>query len=108
MSFKIATGLALLLASTLSYGAETSATQDCTSDEVDRMAQLLADRVKEISKSQPERAAELNEEMRQQDIKRTQETLGNECEAYRQRIEDIERLEKTAEIPVSERVTPQQ
>lgn len=82
--------------------AQTSAVEGCTTDVIARKAQELGDRVNEISKSDPKRAAELNEEIRQMDIKRTQRTLGNECEAYDQRIRDIEKAERQADIPVSE------
>ncbi|WP_028240583.1 hypothetical protein [Stutzerimonas azotifigens] len=82
--------------------APTSANEDCTTDVVERKAQELADRVSEISKSDPDRAAKLNEEIRQMNVKRTQRRLGNECEAYDQRIRDLEQAEQQSGMPKSE------
>lgn len=71
----------------------------CTPDEVDAKARELAERVNQLTESNPERAREINEEIRQMDAQRTADQLGDECEAYERRLQQIEEAEKSADIP---------
>lgn len=71
----------------------------CTPDEVDAKARELAERVNQLTESNPERAREINEEIRRMDAKRTADQLGDECEAYERRLQQIEEAEKRADIP---------
>lgn len=88
---------AALLASQAVFAAE------CTTDEVDIKARELAERVNALTERNPERAAEINEELREMDIKRTAEQLGDECETYDKRIEHVEQAEKQADIAPAEK-----
>jgi len=71
----------------------------CTTDEVNAKADELAKRVNQLTKSNPERAKEINEEIRQMDAKRSADQLGDECEAYDKRLQQIEQAEREADIP---------
>ena len=71
----------------------------CTTDEVNAKADQLAQRVNELTESDPQRAKEINEEMRQMEAKRTAEQLGDECEAYDKRLKQLEEAEREADIP---------
>src|SRR3989344_6906587 len=66
----------------------------CTTDEVNAKADELAKRVNQLTESNPERAKEINEEIRQMDAKRSADQLGNECEAYDKRLQQIEQAER--------------
>ncbi|MBK3758554.1 hypothetical protein [Stutzerimonas frequens] len=70
----------------------------CTPDEVNAKAKQLAERVNQLTKSNPARAEEINEEIRQMDAKRSADQLGNECEAYDKRLQQIEQAEREADI----------
>jgi len=71
----------------------------CTTDEVNAKADELAKRVNQLTESNPERAKEINEEIRQMDAKRSADQLGDECEAYDKRLQQIEQAEREADIP---------
>jgi len=75
----------------------------CTTDEINAKAKQLADRVNELTESSPERAAEINQELRDMEVKQTAEQLGSECEAYEKRIEHVEQAEKEADIAPAEK-----
>ena len=62
-------------------------------------ADELAKRVNQLTESNPERAKEINEEIRQMDAKRSADQLGDECEAYDKRLQQIEQAERDADIP---------
>ncbi|HCA00384.1 MAG TPA: hypothetical protein DEO97_18425, partial [Pseudomonas sp.] len=57
----------------------------------------LAKRVNQLTESNPERAKEINEEIRQMDAKRSADQLGDECEAYDKRLQQIEQAEREAD-----------
>ncbi|WP_407291831.1 hypothetical protein [Stutzerimonas zhaodongensis] len=76
--------------------------EQCTTDEINAKAKQLADRVNELTESNPERAAEINQELRDMEVKQTAEQLGSECEAYEKRIEHVEQAEKEADIAPAE------
>ena len=67
--------------------------------EVEAAAERLAERVAQLTEGDPERAEKLNEQMRELEKKRTADQLGNECEAYEQRLRHIEQAEKDAGLP---------
>ncbi|CJL07623.1 Uncharacterised protein [Streptococcus pneumoniae] len=71
----------------------------CTPDEVNAKAEQLAERVNQLTQSNPERAKEINEEIQQMQAKRTADQLGDECEAYDKRLKQIEEAEREADIP---------
>ncbi|MBA1272225.1 hypothetical protein [Stutzerimonas azotifigens] len=73
----------------------------CTTDEANAKAQELGKRVNELTKSDPERAAKINAEIRELQLKRTANETGNECETYDQRMRDLEKAEDEADIPAS-------
>lgn len=75
----------------------------CTTDEINQKAKELADRVSALTENNPKRAAEINEELRDMEVKQTAEQLGNECEAYDKRIEHVEQAEKDADIAPAEK-----
>jgi hypothetical protein len=81
-----------LLASQPVFAAE------CTTDEIAAKAKELADRVNALTENDPKRAAEINQELRDMEVKQTAEQLGSECEAYEKRIEHVEQAEKQADI----------
>ena len=62
----------------------------CTTDEVNAKADELAKRVNQLTESNPERAKE---------AKRSADQLGDECEAYDKRLQQIEQAEREADIP---------
>ena len=88
-----------IIALAISLLASHAAFAQCTPDEVDAKARELAERVNQLTENDPERAREINEEIRQMDAKRTADQLGDECEAYERRLQQIEEAEKRADIP---------
>lgn len=70
----------------------------CTTDQINAKAQELAERVNQLTESDPKRAAEINEELRDMEVKQTAEQLGDECETYDKRLEHVEQAEKDADI----------
>ena len=95
----------LIIPFTLALLASQPALADqCTTDEINAKAKQLADRVNALTESNPKRAAEINEELRDMEVKQTAEQLGSECEAYEKRIKHVEQAEKQAPIaPAEER-----
>lgn len=76
----------------------------CTTDQVNAKAEELAERVNQLTENNPKRAAEINEELKEIEVKRTAEQLGDECEAYDKRLKQVEQAEKDADIaPAKER-----
>ena len=88
-----------IIALAISLLASQAAFAQCTPVEVDAKARELAERVNQLTENDPERAREINEEIRQMDAKRTADQLGDECEAYERRLQQIEEAEKRADIP---------
>lgn len=72
---------------------------ECTPDQINAKAAKLAERVEQLTERDPERAKEINEQLREMDVKRSADELGNECEAYERRLQHIEQAEKEADIP---------
>lgn len=95
MKFLVIPLTALLLASQPVFA-------QCTTDEVNAKAKQLAERVNELTENDPKRAAEINEELRDMEIKMTAEQLGNECETYDKRLKHVEQAEKDADIAPAE------
>ena len=89
----------LMIALTAAALASPTAHAACTPDEVNAKAEQLAERVNQLTESNPERAKEINEEIRQMDAKRSADQLGDECEAYDKRLQQIEQAEREADIP---------
>ncbi|WP_313038070.1 hypothetical protein [Stutzerimonas nitrititolerans] len=83
---------AALLASPGAYAA-------CSAADVEAAAERLAERVAQLTENDPERAAEINEQLKEMDAKRTADELGDECQAYERRLQHIEQAEKEADIP---------
>ena len=75
---------------------------ECTTDQISAKAEQLAERVNQLTESDPERAAKINEEIKQQNLKRSADEMGTECDAYDQRLKDIENAEKKAGIAPAE------
>src|SRR4051794_20240591 len=75
---------------------------ECTTDQINAQAAKLAERVNQLTEHDPERAAEINEQLREMEVKRTEEELGDECQAYERRLQHIEQAEKEADIPPAE------
>ncbi|MFC3609237.1 hypothetical protein [Stutzerimonas tarimensis] len=94
----IITALASLLAAPAAFA--------CTSDEADRKAQELAEKVNQVTQSDADRAAAINEEMREMRLARTAETLENECRAYDIRMEELEQAQQQADIPTTDAPAP--
>jgi len=88
-----------IIALAISLLASQAAFAQCTPEEVDAKARELAERVNQLTENDPERAREINEEIRQMDAKRTADQRGDECEAYERRLQQIEEAEKRADIP---------
>lgn len=78
--------------------ASQPAFAECTTDQINAKAELLAERVNQLTESDPNRAAEINEELREMEVKQTAEQLGNECQAYDKRLQHVEEAEKQADI----------
>lgn len=76
---------------------------ECTTDQVNAKAKELAQRVNQLTESDPERAAEINEELRDMEVKQTAEQLGDECQAYDKRLQHVEEAEKKADIAPAEK-----
>jgi cell division protein FtsL len=76
---------------------------ECTTDQINAKAKQLAERVNQLTESDPERAAEINEELRDMEVKQTAEQLGDECEAYDKRLQHVEEAEKEADIAPAEK-----
>ena len=70
----------------------------CTTDQINAKAQELAERVNQLTENDPNRAAEINEELKDMEVKQTAEQLGDECETYDTRLKHVEQAEKDADI----------
>jgi len=92
MKLLIATLASALLAAPAAHAA-------CTPDEVNAKAEQLAERVNQLTLNDPQRAREINEEIRRMEAKRSANQLGDECEAYERRLQQIEEAERSADIP---------
>ena len=79
--------------------ASQPAFAQCTPEMVTAKAEELAERVNQLTERDPERAAEINEQLREMQVKRTADELGDECQAYERRLQHIEQAEKDADIP---------
>ncbi|BAN47138.1 hypothetical protein [Metapseudomonas resinovorans] len=86
-----ALGAALILLAPL-YGHAA-----CTTDEAAAKAEQLAAKVKQVTESNPEKAREINEEMKA--LKPQTQTKGGEeeCTIYDQRIKELEEADRKAE-----------
>ncbi|MBE7374804.1 hypothetical protein [Pseudomonas lopnurensis] len=89
----------LMITLTAALLASPAVHADCTPDEINAKAEQLAERVNQLTQSDPQRAEEINEEIRQMEAKRSADQLGDECEAYDKRLKQIEEAEKQADIP---------
>ncbi|AHL76502.1 hypothetical protein CH92_15930 [Stutzerimonas stutzeri] len=76
---------------------------ECTTDQVNAKAKELAQRVNQLTESDAERAAEINEELRDMEVKQTADQLGDECQAYDKRLQHVEEAEKKADIAPAEK-----
>lgn len=83
--------------------ASQPAFAQCTTNMINAKAEELAERVSQLTERNPERAAEINEELKEMEVKRTADELGDECQAYERRLQHIEQAEKDADIPAKER-----
>lgn len=63
----------------------------CSAAEATEKAEQLAAKVQEITREDPSRAEELNEELEQMRLASSAEEVPNACEAYDQRIRELER-----------------
>lgn len=79
--------------------ASQPAFAQCTTNMINAKAEELAERVSQLTERNPERAAEINEELKEMEVKRTADELGDECQAYERRLQHIEQAEKDADIP---------
>ena len=73
--------------------------ESCSAADVEASAERLAERVAQLTQGDPDRAAKLNKELRELEMKRTADELGNECEAYEQRLKHVEQAEQEAGLP---------
>lgn len=90
--------LALAVLASQPVLADEQLDEQCTPDVIEAKARELAERVNALTKSNPERAAEINEELRDMEVKQTAEQLGSECEAYEKRMEHVREAEREADI----------
>lgn len=63
----------------------------CSAAEATQKAEQLAAKVNEITRDDPSRAEELNAELEQMRLQSSSEQLENACEAYDQRIRELDR-----------------
>jgi hypothetical protein len=70
----------------------------CTPEEAVAKAEELAAKVAQITDSDPEKAAEINRELKQRQIERTTEGLPNECAAYDRRIKELDQAAEDAGV----------
>lgn len=83
--------------------ASQPALAECTTDQINAKAQQLAERVNQLTESDPERAAEINEQLREMEVKQTADQLGDECQAYDKRLQHVEEAEQKADIAPAEK-----
>lgn len=81
--------LAPLFVLALALYAHGSA-QACTPEEATAKAEQLAAKVAEITQRDPQRAAALREELKDLDPQTRSDELGNDCDAYDQRLRELE------------------
>jgi hypothetical protein len=62
----------------------------CTPEEATAKAEQLAAKITEITQSDPARAAELREELKDIRPQTSSEQLDNDCEAYDRRLQELE------------------
>lgn len=66
----------------------------CTPEEAAAKAEQLAAKITEITQSDPARAAELREELKDIRPQTSSEQLDSDCEAYDQRLQELEDASK--------------
>ncbi|WP_263145340.1 hypothetical protein [Pseudomonas sp. RIT-PI-AD] len=84
-------GLALTLLAPLSAFAT------CTPDEATAKAQQLAEKVKQVTEQNPQKAKEINQELNQMHVKSSAETLPDDCAAYDKRLQELDQAERQAD-----------
>lgn len=66
----------------------------CTPEEATAKAEQLAAKVARITEQDPERAAKLNQEMEDEGVETQAKDLRSDCEAYDQRLRDLDKVDK--------------
>ena len=70
---------------------------ECTAAEATSKAEELAAKVKDVTREDPQRAEELHEELEQMRLKTDSAQLDDACEAYEQRIRELDKAAERTE-----------
>jgi hypothetical protein len=73
--------------------AQGHAFASCTPEEATAKAEELAAKIDAITQNDPERAAQLRQELVEQDPESASDTLTDGCEAYDQRLRELDAAE---------------
>lgn len=69
----------------------------CTTDEAAAKAEQLAAKVKQVTESNPEKAREINEEMKALKPETREKANEDECAIYDKRMKELDEADKKAE-----------
>lgn len=69
----------------------------CTPEEATAKAEQLAEKVAQITEQDPQRAAKLHEKMEDQGGETNAKDLPNDCEAYEQRLRELDEFDRKTE-----------
>lgn len=69
----------------------------CTTDEATAKSKQLAAKVKQVTESNPEKAREINQEMKELKPETSTKAGEDECAMYDKRLKELEEAEKNAE-----------
>ena len=86
----------LILGIALLFAVHGSAYASCSQAEATELAERLASRIDLQTQNDPQRAAQLREELKSLSPATSAEKMQDSCDAYRHRLRELEQLDGTA------------
>lgn len=80
------------LCAALLFSTHTLGYASCTLDEATAKAELLANKIDALTLDDPQRAAQLRQELKALSPKTSAQELKDSCEAYDQRLQELEQI----------------
>ncbi len=78
----------------------------CTTDEAAAKSKELAAKVQEVTERNPDKAKEINEQMRAQDLESQTKGTEDECAIYDKRLRELDEADKTTKEETNDRLKP--
>jgi hypothetical protein len=77
--------------------AATPVFAECTAEQATAKAEQLARKVSAITQSDPQKAKEINDELKAMKLRNTTEGMPDECATYDRRLKEFDEAERKAE-----------